>query len=106
MIFAGALTEQLDIYNIVEQQSESGFKHSEEVFLYSCYAERLQNRQNYLVDADELFHSTELKFRLRYRKEITETCMVIYQGLKYRITSIDKYPRENEEIIMLDKIND
>lgn len=104
MIYAGTLTERLDIYTIEEVQSESGFKHTEEKYLYTVNAQRLKNKENFSVNADELFHNVELTFHLRSRKEINETCIVVYEGIRYRIISLDKY---KEEITMtLDKIND
>lgn len=106
MIYSGQLTEILKFYKIVETQSESGFKHSEEVYMFQMRAERLKNKENYVVDAAELFHSSELRFRLRYRKEIDETNIVEYEGQRYRITSLDKYNEENQLTIIIAKINE
>lgn len=106
MIFSGTLTEILKFYKVVETQSGSGYKSTEEVFMFRTRAERLRNKETYLVNADELFHSSELTFRLRYRKEIEETNIVEYEGLRYRITSLDKYPLENQLTIICSKIND
>lgn len=106
MIYSGKLSEILEFYKVVETQSESGYKHSEEVFMFRVRAERLKNKENYLVDADELFHASELTFRIRFRKEIEETNIVVYEGKRYRITSIDKYTQDNQLTIILAKIND
>lgn len=106
MIYSGKLSEILEFYKVVETQSESGYKHSEEVFMFRVRAERLRNKENYLVDADELFHASELTFRIRFRKEIEETNIVVYDGKRYRITSIDKYTQDNQLTIILAKIND
>ena len=106
MIYSGHLTEILKFYKVVETQSGSGFKHTEEVFMFQVRAERTKNRENYLVDAEELFHSSELTFRLRYRKEIDDTNIVEYEGQRYRITSLDKYMQDNQLTIILSKIND
>lgn len=106
MIYSGQLTEILKFYKVVETQSESGFKHSEEVFMFQVRAERIKNKENYVVNADELFHSSELRFRLRYRREIEETNIVEYEGDRYRITSLDKYMEENQLTIILQKINE
>ena len=106
MIYSGKLSEILEFYKVVETQSESGYKHSEEVFMFRVRAERLRNKENYLVDADELFHASELTFRIRFRKEIEETNIVVYEGKRYRITSIDKYTQDNQLTIILAKIND
>lgn len=106
MIFAGTLTEQLDFYHIIETQSSTGFKNTEEVLFWSCKAYRIKNKENYAVDANELFHTNELRFVLRYCKEIKETDIVIYEGEKYRITSINKYPRDREETIIVARINE
>ena len=53
----------------METQSGSGYKDTSEVYMFQVRAERLKNKETYLVDADELFHSSELTFRIRYRKE-------------------------------------
>ena len=106
MIYSGQLTEILDFYKVVETQSGSGYKHTEEVFMFKVRAERTKNKETYTVDAEELFHSSELRFRLRYRKEIDETNIVVYEGQRYRITSLDKYMEENQLTIILAKIND
>lgn len=106
MIFAGQLTEVLSFYHIVETQSDSGYKHEEEVFAFRAKAQRLKNKEKYLVNADELFHTVEPTFRMRNRKEATETDIVIYNGLRYRIISLDRYPRDGEMTIKISKIND
>ena len=107
MIYSGQLAEILEFYKVVETQSESGYKSTSEVFMFRVRAEITKNKETYLVDADELFHSNELTFRLRYRKEIEETNIVVYRGQRYRITSIDKYIRDNNQLtIILAKINE
>lgn len=106
MIYSGQLTEYLEFYKVVETQSESGFKHTDEVFMFRVRAERTKNKENYVVDADEVFHSNELTFRLRYRKEIKETNIVVYEGERYRITSLNPWKEENQITIMLSKINE
>lgn len=106
MIYSGQLTEILKFYRVVETQSGSGYKQTEEVFMFQVRAERTKNKENYLVDADELFHLSELTFRIRYRKEIDETNIVVYEGNRYRITSLDKYMQDNQLTITLSKINE
>lgn len=106
MIYSGKLTEKLDFYKVVETQSDSGFKHLEEVYMFTVRAERFKNFEYYTVDAQELYHSSELRFRLRYRKEIDETNIVVYEGQRYRITSLDKYMEENQLTIIVAKINE
>ena len=73
--------------------------------MFKTKAERMKNKENYGINADELFHTNELTFRLRYRKEIKETDIVVYEGDRYRITSINKYLEDNQLIIMIQKIN-
>ena len=106
MIYSGQLTEYLEFYKVVETQSDSGFKHTDEVFMFRVRAERTKNKENYVVDADEVFHSNELSFRLRYRKEIKETNIVVYEGERYRITSLMPWKEENEIKIIISKINE
>jgi SPP1 family predicted phage head-tail adaptor len=106
MIYSGTLTERLYFYHQVESQSASGFKQVDEVFYYTCRADRLKNKENYVVNADELFHFPHLTFKLRYNREILETDIVVYEDVRYRITSIDKDALSNEETIIIEKIND
>lgn len=106
MIYSGNLTEILKFYKVVESQSESGFKSTEEIFMFRVKAERLKNKMEFGVDADEIFHSSSLTFRIRYRKEINETNIVEYEGQRYRIISIDKYVPDHQLTIILDKINE
>lgn len=105
-IFAGTLTQRLDFYHVVETQGQSGFKQVEEQKYMRCFADRLKNKESYAVDAEELFHLTELTFKLRYHKEILDTDIVVYKSDRYRITSIDEYPQDNEMTIKIAKIND
>lgn len=104
MIYSGTLTERLDFYRVVETQTDSGYKHSDEVFMFTCYAQRLKNVQNFTVNANELFHSSSLTFHLRYKKDIDETNIVVYKEQRYRIISLDKF--QNEITLTLDKINE
>jgi SPP1 family predicted phage head-tail adaptor len=106
MIFSGNLTETLKFYEVVEVQSKSGFKTTEERLYLTIKAERLKNRENYVVDANELYHSVELQFRMRYRKHVKETDIVEYEGERYRVISIDKYRMDDEIIIKIEKINE
>ena len=104
MIFAGKLTETLSIYKVEEVQGRTGYKSSSEEFVCDVFAERMKNKENLVVDAGELFH--ELTFRLRNRRELTETSILQYNGERYRVNSIDRYPRENEMVIKVMKINE
>ena len=101
MISSGLLTETLHFYEKVETQSESGYKSVQEVFKFKVRAQRTKNKEKYLTDADELFHTSELTFKLRYRKEIKDTDIVVYEDERYRITSLDKFKEANQLTIML-----
>lgn len=106
MIFAGKMDETLSFYDVVETQSATGYKHSEERFMFTCKAEKVKTKENFDVDADELFHVLTLTFRLRFRAQVKETNIVVFRDGKYRITSIDRYPRTNEMVIKIMKINE
>lgn len=105
MIYAGQLTETLKFYEVIEAQSGSGFKHTEEVYKFTTRAYRTKNKETYTVDADELFHTSELTFKMRCR-DVKETDIVVYEGQKYRITSLDKFKADNQLTIILSKINE
>ena len=106
MIYSGLMTETLHFYEQVETQSESGFKATEEVFKFKVRAQRTKNKEKYITDAEEIFHTSELTFKCRYRKQITETDIVVYEGQRYRITSLDKWKEANQLTIMMAKINE
>ena len=106
MIYSGQLTETLRFYEVIETQSASGYKSTEEVFKFKVRAQRTKNREKYLEDAGELFHTSELTFKLRYRKQIKETDIVVYEDEKYRITSLDKFKEADQLTIILSKINE
>lgn len=106
MISSGLLTETLHFYEKIESQSESGYKSVQEVFKLKARAQRTKNKEKYLTDADEIFHTSELTFKLRYRKEIKDTDIVVYEDERYRITSLDKFKEANQLTIMLSKINE
>jgi len=105
-IYAGTLTSKLEFYHVVEVQGKSGFKTTQEIKYLKANADRLKNKESLAVDADELFHLVELTFKLRYRKEIVDTDIVVYNSDRYRITSIDASPRDNEMTIKIAKINE
>lgn len=106
MVFAGRLTETLSIYKVTEEQGKTGYKHTTETFVCDVLAERLKNKENLVIDAEEIFHDLELGFRLRNRKELTETSIVKYNSDRFRVTSIDRFPRDNEMVIKMVKINE
>ena len=102
MIYAGQLTETLVVYEVIEEQSASGFKSEKENLKFSCKAQRLKNKENYLVNGSELFHISEPQFRLR-KRDIKDTDIVMYEGEKFRVISIDDF--KSEMTIKLQKIN-
>lgn len=106
MIYSGLLTETLHFYEKTESQTESGYKSVKEVLKFKVRAQRTKNKERYLENAEELFHTSELTFKLRYRREIKDTYIVVYEGEKYRITSLDKFKEENQITIILAKINE
>lgn len=106
MIQSGLLTETLQFYETVETQSKSGYKSTDQLFKLKVRAQRTKNKEKYIEDAGELFHTSELTFKLRYRKEIKDTDIVVYEDEKYRITSLDKFKEANQLTIILSKINE
>ena len=106
MIFAGALNETLSFYKITETQTASGYKSTQEQYMFSCRAERKKNKENFVVDAGELFHDVLLTFKMRNRNEVEETNIVVYNEERYRIISIDRYQREGDMTIKIEKINE
>ena len=106
MIFAGQLTEEIKFFRVEETRTATGYKQTEERFLFTCPVQRLKNKERFTENAEEIFHTISLHFRLRYRSELKDTDIAEYDGVRYRIVSLDKYPRQNEMVIIIDKIND
>ena len=106
MIQSGKLTSNLSFYQVSASTSDSGYKENTEILLFTCKAERLRNKQNYVVDANEIFHSVELTFRMRYRSEVHDEMVVKYEDERYRVISVDKNQLANEIIIIISKINE
>ena len=65
---SGLFTETLYFYDRIETQSKSGFKSMEDVFKFKVRAQRTKNKEKYTTDAEEIFHTSELTFKIRYRK--------------------------------------
>lgn len=57
MIFAGALKEKLDFYKIVETQSASGFKKTEEQYMFTCNAYRQKTKRDSVLMLKRFFTS-------------------------------------------------
>ena len=106
MISAGQLTETLAFYEVRDTVEASGFHRTDEVLRFNTKAERLKNKESYVVNADEVFHLSELTFRLRNWNEVDETDIVVYECNMYHITSIDMYMMANQMTIILSKINE
>lgn len=102
MIYAGQLTETLNVYEVVEMQSASGYKSEKENFKFTCKAHRMKNKENYVMNGAELFHLSEPTFRLR-KRDIKDTDIIEYNGEKFRVLSIDDF--KTEMTIKLQKIN-
>ena len=106
MVLSGRLTETLRFSEIVETQSATGYKHTEERFMFECKAEKIKFKERFDVDAEEIYHHVVPQFRMRYRASVKETNVVEWRGEKYRILSVDRYPLDNEMLVKLDKINE
>lgn len=102
MIYAGRLTETLRVYEVTEKQTASGYRKEDKVFKFTCKAERLKNKENYVVNGSELFHLSEPTFRLR-RRDIRDTDLIDYKGEMYRILSIDDF--RTDMTIKIQKVN-
>ena len=106
MIYAGKLKEKLEFYKIQEMQTQSGFKSTDEIYMFTANAERTKNKENFVVDAEEIFHSIYLTFRLRFRREVDETNIVKYKSERYRIISLNPWEADGEMTITIEKINE
>ena len=70
---------------------------------FFCY--RMKNKENYGVDGQELFHINELTFRCR-KRDIRETDIIKYNGERYRITSLNVWPKDNEITMIIARVNE
>ena len=105
MLPSGTLLYSLTFKGNQKIKSEFGDITSTLIFLFKCRAAKVKQQGKYLVDAKELFHSDELKFKLRNNKLLNELLIVEYLGYDYKITSYDLNLFDNTVTITIDKIN-
>ena len=105
MIAAGTLIYSLKFKEQQNVQSDSGAVSKQMVELFVCKASKVKQLGKFLIDAKELFHFNELKFRVRNNKLMNELQVVEYEKNDYRITSYDKNISDNTIELTLEKIN-
>lgn len=105
MIAAGSLKYILKFLKLEEIQSESGFVTKSKVNLFSCRAAKLKSTGKFDLESKELFHSENLKFKIRYNKLLSDDLIVSYDNNEYNISFLDKNEFDNTATITLEKIN-
>lgn len=106
MIAAGTLKYTLKFKKLEEIQSDSGFITKSKVDLFSCKAAKVKSSGKFELDGKELFHSEELKFKLRNNKLLADDLIVDYNGKEFNISFLDINDFDNSVTISLEKIND
>lgn len=106
MIFAGNLKEIVIIYDNQDVQSESGFIKKTKVQIYKAKFERIkisfkQNEDN----AKELFTESNLIIRLRLTDKVKENQTALIDTINYKIIGVEKYIKDREMKLTLEKIN-
>lgn len=102
---AGTLIYTLTFKENQMLQSDSGAPKKVLVQILRTKAAKVKQSGKFILDAKELFHANELKFKIRNNKLINELLIVEYEKNDYRISSFDKNVAENTIELTLEKIN-
>ena len=58
------------------------------------------------IDNEEIFHGRVTTFSIRWQGDVTEEMQILWNGLKYRILSIDRRTHRREYLIRTELINE
>jgi len=105
MISAGLLLYSLTFKENQKVQSDSGAEKKLLVELFTCKGAKVKQSGKFILDAKELFHTNELKFKVRFNKLMNELLIVSYENTDYRISSYDRNISDNTVELTLEKIN-
>jgi len=105
MIPSGTLIYSLIFKENQKTKSEFGDLTVNQVVLFKCRAAKVKQVGKFILDAKELFHKNELKFKVRNNKLLTELLIVQYENNDYKITSFDRNMFDNSVELTLEKIN-
>lgn len=103
---SGLLNKIIHVYRPTISQNEYG----EQVQLYNHHlqtrarVDRLGGSRT--TSNDEIIFSYTKTFKVWNYVDVKETDYIMYDGKKWRITSIDTYPEYNEKVINTELINE
>lgn len=107
MMEAGKLTERITIQRPETVRDVYGSTTT----VWTDVVTNLPAAVNYIrgdreIDNEEIFHGRITTFSIRWRGSVNETMQVLWDGLKYRILSIDRRTHRREYLIRTELINE
>jgi len=102
---AGLLREFLTFEKETRVISESGAVKETWIKFCTVRAWKKKLLTNEEMNAKESFLSASLTFQIRYNPQITDELRILYNGLRYKITGVDKQIQDNTIILNCTKIN-
>ena len=101
----GAMRERVELQNVTEAQSTSGFPAETWATLATVWAEVNYNILPSKEDtmADKTTAIGVVTFRIRLRSDITEKTRILYRANYYDITAIEETPGREFQIIQGEK---
>jgi SPP1 family predicted phage head-tail adaptor len=99
-MFAGVLTEKIEIYDFVTSKSDIGVISETRNLIYTTRAKVGHVSGSRTVINNEITIPYTKNFVIRYYVPITDTCWIKYNDKFYRVMSIDKDPEMQQQIII------
>ena len=101
----GAMRERVELQNVTEAQSTSGFPAETWATLATVWAEVKYNILPSKEDAmaDKTTAVGVVTFRIRLRSDITEKTRILYRANYYDITAIEETPGREFQVIQGEK---
>lgn len=105
-MMAGQYNEPIKIYSVTETINEFGERETVERLTYSTKAKIESYSGSRSNENDEIVYTHTKTIYVRIYVPISDTNIIEYDGIKWRITNIEKRKDYNDKVITMEKIND
>lgn len=103
---AGILNEEIKIYSMIGYLNVFGEQTSNLILKYTTRANVSWNTGTRSVENDEIFYGYTKTFTVRSYLDISNTDVIEWQSMRYRIISIENRRGYNGKIILAELINE
>lgn len=105
-MIAGRLNEQIKIYSPIKEINEYGERVETYKFTYTTRARVDYDNGNRSNENNEIVYNYGKTFNVRSYTQVKETCIIEWQGKRYRILTIENRREYNDMIIRTELINE